>query len=118
MPPKKASSSTAKSANMTPEDPNEPRVVLEDVVPEVEQLEETMGVFQEEMAQFNARQESFAQEMAKQKAELEWQRQEMEAKNEEIRKRQEEADRRHREAALALEAATQLAQANARASTV
>ena len=39
----------------------------------------------------------------------------MEAKNEEIRKRQEEADQRHREAALALEAATQLAQANARA---
>ena len=80
MPPEKASSSTAKSASMTPEDPNEPRVVLEDVVPEVEQLQETMWVFQEEMAQFNARQESFAQEMAKQKAELEWQRQEMEAK--------------------------------------
>ena len=86
MPPKKTTSSTAKSASMTPEDPNEPRVVLEDVVPEVEQLQETMGVFQEEMAQFNARQESFAQKMAKQKAELEWQRQEMEAKNEEIRK--------------------------------
>ena len=70
MPPKKASSSTAKSANMTPEDPEEPRVVLEDVVPEVEQLQETMGVFQEEMAQFNARQESFAQEMAKLKADV------------------------------------------------
>ena len=52
MPPKKASSSTAKSANMTPEDPEEPRVVLEEVVPEVEQLQETMGAFQEKMAQF------------------------------------------------------------------
>ena len=60
MPLKKASSSTAKSANMTPEDPEEPRVVLEDVVPEVEQLQETIGVFQEEMVKFNARQESFA----------------------------------------------------------
>lgn len=39
----------------------------------------------------------------------------MEAKNEEIRKRQEEADQRHHEAALELEAATQLANANARA---
>lgn len=60
MPPKKASSSTTKSANMTPEDPEEPRVVLEEVVREVEQLQETTGVFQEEMAQFNVRQESFA----------------------------------------------------------
>ena len=65
MPPKKASSSTTKSANMKPEDPEEPRVVLEEAIPEMEQLQETMGVFQEEMAQFNARQESFAQEMAK-----------------------------------------------------
>ena len=64
MPPKKASSSTAKSVNVMPEDPEEPRVVLEEVVPEVEQLQETIGVFQEEMAQFNSRQESFAQEMA------------------------------------------------------
>ena len=36
MPPKKASSSIAKSANMTPEDPEEPGVGLEDVVLEVE----------------------------------------------------------------------------------
>ena len=43
-----------------------------------------MGVFQEEMAQFNAGRESFAQEMAKQRAKFEWQRQEMEARNEEI----------------------------------
>ena len=115
MPPKKASSSTVKSANMMLEDPDEPRVVLEEVAPEVEQLRETMGVFQEEMAQFNAHQESFAQVIAKQMAELEWQRQEMEAKNEEIKKHQEEADQRHCEAALALEAATQSAQVNARA---
>ena len=60
MPPKKASSSTAKSADVPPKDPEEPRVMIEEVVPEVEQLQETMGVFQEEMAQFNARQESFA----------------------------------------------------------
>ena len=39
----------------------------------------------------------------------------MDARNKEIMKRQEEADQRHCEAALALEAATQLAQANARA---
>ena len=74
MSPKKASSLTAKSANVTPEDPEEPRVVLEEVVTEVEQLQETMGVFQEVMAQFNAWQESFAQEMAKQRADFEWQR--------------------------------------------
>ena len=74
MPPKKASSSTAKSANVTPEDPEEPRVVLEEVVPEVEQLQETMGVLQEEMAQFNARQESFAEKFARQKAEFKNQR--------------------------------------------
>ena len=87
MPPKKASTSTAKSPNMTPEDPEEPRVVLEKVVPEMQQLQETMGVFQEEMAQFNARQESFTQEMAKQRAEFEWLRQEIEAKNVENMKR-------------------------------
>ena len=52
MPPKKASSSTAKSANVTPDDPEEPRVVLEEVVSEVEHLQETMGAFQEKMAQF------------------------------------------------------------------
>ena len=51
MPPKKASSSTA---NTTPEDPEEPRVMLEDVVPEAEQLQEATRVFKEEMTQFNA----------------------------------------------------------------
>ena len=55
MPPKKASSSTAKSADVPPKDPEEPRVMIEEVVPEVEQLQETMGVFQEEM---NAREEA------------------------------------------------------------
>ena len=73
-------------------------------------------MFQEELAQFNARQESFAEEIARQKAEFERQRQEMDARSEEIRKHHEEADRRHREAVLALEATTQLAQANAKAS--
>ena len=68
MPPKKASSSTAKSANVLPEDPEEPRVMIEEVVPKVEQLQETMEAFQEEMAQFNARQESFAEEVVSQKA--------------------------------------------------
>ena len=33
----------------------EPRVMLEDVTPEVEELQEAMGAFQEEMAQFHAR---------------------------------------------------------------
>ena len=42
--------------------------MLEDVVPEAEQLQEATGVFQEEMTQFNAQQESFAQNMAEQKA--------------------------------------------------
>lgn len=65
MPPKKASSSTAKSANMTPEAPEGPRDVQEEVVPKVEQLQETMGVFHEEIAQFNAWLESFSHEMAK-----------------------------------------------------
>ena len=83
----------------------EPRVVLEDVAPEVEELQETMSAFQEELAQFNARQEAFAEEMAKQ-------RREMNARGEEIRQQKEEADRRHREAAVALEAATQLTRAN------
>ena len=106
MPSKKASSSIAKSANMTREVPEKPRGVLEEVVPEVEQLQETMGVFQEEMMEFNARQESFAEEIVRQKAEFERQRQEMDARNEEIRKCQEEVDQRHQEAALALEAAT------------
>ena len=55
MPPKKASSSTAKSADVPPKDLEEPRVMIEEVVPEVEQLQETMGVFQEEM---NAREEA------------------------------------------------------------
>ena len=80
--PKKASSSTAKSANVPPEDPEEPRVMIEEVVPEVEQLQETMGVFQEEMAQFNARQEFFAEEIVRQKAEFERHRQEMNAREE------------------------------------
>ena len=91
MPPKKASSSTA---NTTPEDPEEPMVILEDVVPEAEQQQKATGVFQEEMTQFNAQQESFAQNMAEQKA-----------------------NPGHCKATLALEAATQLAQANARAAT-
>ena len=78
MPPKKASSSTVKSANVPPEDPEEPRVMIEEVVPEVEQLQETMGVFQEEMAQF----ESFAEEIVRQKAEFERQRQEMNTREE------------------------------------
>ena len=56
--------------------------MIEEVVPEVEQLQETMGVFQEEMTQFNAREESFAQEMARQKAEFERQRQEMNTREE------------------------------------
>ena len=55
MPPKKASSSTAKSVDVPPKDLEEPRVMIEEVVPEVEQLQETMGVFQEEM---NAREEA------------------------------------------------------------
>ena len=47
----------ARSEAPSPQDPeNEPKVVLEDVTPEVEELQETMGAFQEEMAQFNARQ--------------------------------------------------------------
>ena len=79
MPPKKASLSTA---NTTPEDPEEPRVMIEEVVPEVEQLQETMGVFQEEMAQFNARQKSFAEEIVRPKAKFERQRQEMNAREE------------------------------------
>ena len=65
MPPKKASSSTAKSADVPPKDLEEPRVMIEEVVPEEEQLQETMGVFQEEMAQFNARLKSFAEEIIK-----------------------------------------------------
>ena len=68
--------------------------MLEDVVPEAEQLQEATGVFQEEMTQFNAQQESFAQKMIEQKA-----------------------DPGHCKATLALEAATQLAQAIARAAT-
>ena len=52
------------------------------MVSEVEQLQETMGVFQEEMAQFNARQESFAEEIVRQKAEFERHRQEMNAREE------------------------------------
>ena len=71
MSPKKARSSTARSAHVTPKDPDEPRVVLEDFIPEVEQLQETMGVFQEEMAQLNVRHESFAEEIARQKVEFE-----------------------------------------------
>ena len=82
MPPKKASSSTAKSSDVPPKDPEEPRVMIEEVVPEVEQLQETMGVFQEETAQFNARQESFAEEIVRQTAEFERQRQEMNAREE------------------------------------
>ena len=107
MPPKKASSSIAKSANMTPEDPEEPRVLLKDVVPKVEQLQETMGAFQEEMTLFNARHESFAEEIARQRMDFERQWQKMDARDEEIEKSQEKADQRHREAALALEVATQ-----------
>ena len=56
--------------------------MIEEVVPEVEQLQETMGVFQEEMAQFNSRQESFAEEIVRQKAEFEKHRQEMNAREE------------------------------------
>ena len=67
------------------------------------------------MMQFNARQESLAEEMARQRAALEQQRRDMEARSEDIRERHEEVDQRHCEAALALEAATQLAQANAQA---
>ena len=63
----------------------EPRVVLEDVAPEVEELQEAMSIFQEEMAQFNARQEAFAEEMARQNAAFEQQRREMDARSEEIR---------------------------------
>ena len=59
--------------------------MLEDVTPEVEQLQEAMGAFQEEMAQFNARQEAFAEEMTRQKAVFEQQRREMDTKSEEIR---------------------------------
>ena len=44
----------------------EPRFMLKDVTPEVEELQEAMSAFQEEMAQFNARQEAFAEEMARQ----------------------------------------------------
>ena len=41
-----------------------------------------MGVFQEEMAQFNARQESFAEEVVSQKAKFKRHRQEMNAREE------------------------------------
>ena len=80
-----------------------------EMTPEVEQFQEAMGAFQEEMAQFHARQEAFAEEMARQRAALEQQRRDMEARSEELRQQQEEVNQRHREAALALEAATQLA---------
>ena len=48
---------------------------MEDVVLEVEQLQETMEVFQEEMAQFNTKQESFTGEISRQKAKFERQKQ-------------------------------------------
>ena len=41
--------------------------MLEYVTLEVEELQEAMEAFQEEMAQFNARQEAFAVEMARQR---------------------------------------------------
>ena len=106
----RSSKEPARSEGPGPQDrETKPRFVLEDVTPEVEELQEAMGAFQEEMAQFNARQEAFAEEMARQKAAFEQQRQEMEARSEEIKPQQEEADRRHCEAVLAPEAATQLA---------
>ena len=81
-----SSKEPARSEGPGPQDhETEPRVMLEDVTPEVEQLQEAMGAFQEEMAQFNARQESFAEEMARQKAAFEQQRWEMDARSEEIR---------------------------------
>ena len=109
-----SSKEPARSEGPGPQDhETESKVLLEDATPEVEQLQEAMWAFQEEMAQFNARQESFAKEMARQKAAFELQRWDMDARSEVIRRRQEEADRRHREAALALEAATHFTQVNA-----
>ena len=82
-----SSKEPARSEGPRPQDREiEPRVLLEDVTPEVEQLQEAMGAFQEEMAQFNARHESFAEEMARQKAAFEQQKREMDARSEEIRR--------------------------------
>ena len=46
----------ARSEGPRPQNPEtEPRVFLEETTPEVEQLQEAIGAFQEEMMQFNAR---------------------------------------------------------------
>ena len=75
-----------RSEDPGPQNPEtKPRVFLEETTPEVEQLQEEIGAFQEEMVQFNARQESFAEEMARQRAALEQQRHDMEARSKEIR---------------------------------
>ena len=67
-----SSKEPARSEGPSPQDhENEPRVMLEDVTLEVEELQEAMSAFQEEMAQFNARQEAFAEEMARQNAAFE-----------------------------------------------
>ena len=105
-----SSKEPARSEGPGPQDhETKPRVMLEDVTPEVEELQEAISTFQEEMAQLHARQEAFAEEMARQKVALEQERRDMDARGEEIRRQQEEVNWRHREAALALEAATQLA---------
>ena len=81
-----SSKEPARSEGPSPQDhETEPRVMLKDVTPEVEELQEAMGAFQEEMARFHARQEAFAEEMARQRAALEQQRHDMEARSKEIR---------------------------------
>ena len=101
---------------MPPKTPEvEPQIVLEEVTPEVEQLQEAMGIFQKEMLLFIFRQESFTEEIAKKKVEFEKRKREMDDRSEEIKQCQEEVNQRHREAALALDVATHLAHVNAQA---